>query len=673
MRTLFLVCSKTSGKLSRAWLLIRIFFYFSFLMKLKESLFQKAKRAFFYFYPVVSYLFSFFPLSPFACFILFSRRFGLRFFRILLRELPPKISGKDEMRKLADFVFRKNFSRAYICEFFYILGEHELALESIFKSRFFYSEPLLACFWCAKILFELAEFERAKFFIAAIPFSNNESNEITAIRWQLFLLCGELKPALFFLREQQARQSEELVRGCAHQNMAARYPRNYIPLRQDIESGEEGLLYDAYNFLGQRMTHIGEGQLGPPLYAQAFDAQKKLRKKPPFISRELSGFLRARGCELDNLVILPWEWVSQVGHLGMLDILLRMGRLGWWSGFAVLLAPEDRVANFEMLKLFRGLVTVLVPGVDIKSELAGELFSLQRYYGLSFNAWEMPDGQVVPWQEAGAKLMYRRDIAAQYHPLQDAFDRQLERAQEIKREESLFRAHWGMGPEDWYVCLHFRDASFYGDIPGTGQSHRNTQVDPYLNAIEYITQQGGWVIQMGGSNAPALPKMHRVIHYGHSRFKTESMDLQLVRNCFFFIGTTSGLTNLAVSFNKHCALVNCITPDAQLWHDRVRFALKPIMHQRRMLTQKELTSAPWRWRQFQASVLRRYGAQYLENSADEILETVKEVEELARLRECHEEPDLIIERWRKELVFPEYYGAGLPSLYYLKKHQENFL
>ena len=39
---------------------------------------------------------------------------------------------------------------------------------------------------------------------------------------------------------------------------------------------------------------------------------------------------------LDELRIIPEEWTTQIGHLGMLDILFRMRELGWWSGKAVM-------------------------------------------------------------------------------------------------------------------------------------------------------------------------------------------------------------------------------------------------------------------------------------------------------------------------------------------------
>ena len=47
---------------------------------------------------------------------------------------------------------------------------------------------------------------------------------------------------------------------------------------------------------------------------------------------ELKQLLDAMEISFDELRIIPEEWTTQIGHLGMLDILFRMRDLGWWSG-----------------------------------------------------------------------------------------------------------------------------------------------------------------------------------------------------------------------------------------------------------------------------------------------------------------------------------------------------
>jgi putative glycosyltransferase (TIGR04372 family) len=231
-----------------------------------------------------------------------------------------------------------------------------------------------------------------------------------------------------------------------------------------------------------------------------------------------------------------------------------------------------------------------------------------------------------------------------------------------------------MAPDDWYVCLHLRDGSFYGEVRGLGQSHRNSDVDNYRAAIEHITGLGGWVIKLGSKGSPKLPPMPRVIDYARSPYKSSLMDLSLIRGARLFIGTTSGLTNVPISFGVPAALVNCISTDAQFWHRQVRFTPKQIILQNGCaVAQTELTQSPWRWRVFDAGVLARHGATLVDNTADEILETVKEVMALATGKTDDYAAsvgaaDDLYSRWQESLSMPHFYGGARISLYYLKKH-----
>ena len=464
---------------------------------------------------------------------------------------------------------------------------------------------------------------------------------------------------------------------CPHQNIAGRYSSDYVATALDRAAGADGRIYDGCNFIGQRVVHVGAGQLCAGIFAAALRAQKRLHAELPQPSAALQQLLKQSGIAFEDLRILPVEWFTQIGHLGMMDILFRMRTLGWWQGSALFLVPTDKVANHAFLSLFEPDGTLVPVHRDTDPELAAELFSLQRYCGLSFNAFELPSGEIVPWQEAGAIAMRQYETEGRGAPLRDAFDRRFGALDAVSGPAEQVMRDWGLGPDDWYVCLHMRDAAHYGETAGTGQTHRNASVECYLSAIDYITRQGGWVIKLGGAASPKLPKMARLIDYGRSKFKSEIMDLHLIRHARFFIGTTSGLTNVAISFDIPCALVNCITTDAQLWHSKVRFALKPIrLNDGRQVSQRELTSTPWRWRVFSAEVMSRYAAAALDTSADDLLETVKEVHCLATgtryTPPIAVAPDLI-ERWQASLEIASFYGGALPGLYFLQKNAADLL
>ncbi|HEX2548887.1 MAG TPA: TIGR04372 family glycosyltransferase, partial [Gammaproteobacteria bacterium] len=194
----------------------------------------------------------------------------------------------------------------------------------------------------------------------------------------------------------------------------------------------------------------------------------------------------------------------------------------------------------------------------------------------------------------------------------------------------------------------------------------------------FITSQGGWVIKMGSKKSQKLPRIPKVIDYARSKFKSELMDIYIIKKSHYFIGTTSGLTNIATSFEKPCVLVNCITIDSQFWPEKVRFALKKIsISPGKILSQRQLTSTPWRWRVFDAEILKQYDATIINNSSDEILETVKEVHSIVNNDESYiknfDDSETLLKQWQNSLEIKEFYGAALPSIYYLSKHQNDFI
>jgi putative glycosyltransferase (TIGR04372 family) len=528
----------------------------------------------------------------------------------------------------------------------------------------------------ARALFELGEFEQARTILTSVGDKEAFDLDSSFAHFRgLLELCAdnesEAGPAL----RTAAIDMPHLM--APHQNLAARDPSHYRPTQLDVGAGPDGRLFDAYNFLGQRVTHVGMGQLSTRLYAKAFEAQKRLQKSAPPVSPECLSYLAELGVSLSNVRIFASEWTTQIGHEGMLDIELRMRDLGWWEGEPIVLVKSGKVANLEFLSLFEDRVKLLSVESSVPHSIARELFSLQRYCGLSFNAFEMPDGAVVQWSEAAALAIHQWDEEGRPPPLRVVFDRKFQSSETLATILDRARRSWGMMPDDWYVCLHLRDGAFYGEAKGVGQSHRNSKFENYRAAIEYITSQGGWVIKLGAKDSLELPPMPRVIDYARSPYKSNLMDLSLIRSARMFIGTTSGLTNVAISFGVPAALVNCISTDAQLWHGQVRFIPKQIVLQNgSAIAHTELTRSPWRWRAFDAGVLARHGATPVDNTPDEILETVKEVMALwtntadAYAASVEGASDLR-SRWQENLSMPHFYGGARISLYYLKKHEKS--
>jgi putative glycosyltransferase (TIGR04372 family) len=178
-----------------------------------------------------------------------------------------------------------------------------------------------------------------------------------------------------------------------------------------------------------------------------------------------------------------------------------------------------------------------------------------------------------------------------------------------------------------------RDASTRGETVGAGGSIRNTTFENYIAAARCITGQSGWVIRMAVPKRSPCPRWRVSSTMLEAPIKMAKMDIHLVRKARMFIVTTSGFAYFASNFGIPPAVVNAISSVGLLWSVDTRFALNPI-HTRngRMLSQREPMSEQWCWAHPTHEILPHAVLTVSENSAAEIIETVKEV--FARLRDA---------------------------------------
>lgn len=457
-----------------------------------------------------------------------------------------------------------------------------------------------------------------------------------------------------------------------HQNLSTRCPGpgtdqdTYVPTSLDYEAGPDGRIYDVANYFAQRLVHAGHGEFCSQVYGKAFAAQDRLIAAGPTLSVEMRAFLNAHSLDIRALRLAPPEWCAQIGHIGMLEILLRMRELGWWSENLIILVDDVRTANWFCVDLFRDKATVIIKGKTVSDALWAEFISLQRYIGFAFGAWRLADGRVVPWQDGGAMALMEWHQKKRGTPFRDNFDARISADHALREAYRAFRKDVGLADGQWFICLHLRDGGYYKESEASGQNHRNTGFREYLDAIKYVHSLGGAVVRLGGPEAQPAPVMEGLIDYARSKHKSDALDLLLIREAKAFLGTTSGLTNMAISLDVPSALVNCITTDAQLWNEKVRFALKPIRAvDGSFLTQYQVTGEK-RWVQSSSLVLSQHELVPEANSSDEILETLKQVLDLADGNDL----DLkYVEEWKNNLFENHFYGAAVIGSYFYKKYK----
>jgi putative glycosyltransferase (TIGR04372 family) len=433
-------------------------------------------------------------------------------------------------------------------------------------------------------------------------------------------------------------------------------------------------LFYAYRDLTLYSYHNGEGHLVPLLCRKTLEIQATLRRSLPQPSPELRKLLDSFGiADLADVKLLWPDWAGQIGHNGHLNVHFMMRQMGWWSGSPILLTLNHRIANPAFLSLFEELCPVLMLGKNISPALWHELASLIPFLGVSHQIFQFKDGRSMYWNDAGAMAVAEWEAQNRGYPLREIYDRRIAANDGVVEKFAALKSKWRMAPNDWHVCLHMRDGGARGERDGVGESIRNTSLDSYMDAIHYVTEQGGWIIRMGSPKVPALPKMERVIDYARLSDQSPEMDIHLMRTARMFIGTTSGFAYVASSLGIPTAMVNALSSVGLIWSKDTRFALKLVRtREGRLLTQSEVTSEKWRWAFPTHEALANAGPMVGENSADEILETVKETLALTSVGPSAPASPWL-EAWRRSVTIPGFYGAAEPSAYFLEKYGKDFV
>jgi putative glycosyltransferase (TIGR04372 family) len=447
----------------------------------------------------------------------------------------------------------------------------------------------------------------------------------------------------------------------AHQNYAGRYDiPNYKPKAWELREAGRLLIYDNYGQLAEDMFLLGSFEGSFKLYQQMLDCQQAFRE---FIPADLVDRLAVCNPAFDRnkpVRLLPYEWVIQFGHIGLLDSYIKMARLGMYpDANYVVLAPENKISNREYLDYWGQHFTIVHD-----DDLVADLFPYQRLIGDNFMAYPGEGGTAEPWTRAAARAQITWAEQGRAPLLSLA-------ASDMQRGRDVLAA-LGVPADAWYVGLHVREGSYYGESSGGMSTHRNAQIEDYFPAIKAITDRGGYVIRLGDSSMRPLPEMPGVLDYALSAQKSSQADIFFCATSRFIIGTTSGLTTAALSFGTPMLLVNCISNDWQLWSPATDFIVKPVwdIRGKRVLSLAETCSQPVQGYLINAIVMRRHGLEAIPNTPHEIESAV--VYKLARLGgEILPDADPLMVSYREAMAGnPMMFGAARPVLPFLKEHPQ---
>lgn len=224
----------------------------------------------------------------------------------------------------------------------------------------------------------------------------------------------------------------------------------------------------------------------------------------------------------------------------------------------------------------------------------------------------------------------------------------------------------GIGPDAWFVCFMARDGSYLNEqkeFRGSNwdyHNYRNSDINSFLKAAEYIAQEGGFVVRMGSIVQNDLPKERhsRIIDYS-SEYRSDFMDIYLMSHCKFFFADSCGIVNACTIFGVPVAYTNVAIYEFGGFLKEDLFILKKMYStvEKRYLTYEEVFNSEIS-RFYTTEDFKKRGLSLEENTSDEILDLVMEMNGRLNGISSTTEEDDALQRGFHALYLPEHRSYG---------------
>ena len=162
---------------------------------------------------------------------------------------------------------------------------------------------------------------------------------------------------------------------------------------------------------------------------------------------------------------------------------------------------------------------------------------------------------------------FKKNIYVKFDTDRDVNDylRNFKRPNFIKSSEKFegFRILEKMGipKESEIVLFHARDSKYlantFPEADYSYHNYRDSDINNYLPATEYLAKMGIYSIRMGKIvEKPIHTKSNYVFDYANSKYRSDFMDMFLGSVCKFFISSGTGIDAVTDFFNKPNLWVN---------------------------------------------------------------------------------------------------------------------
>lgn len=126
-----------------------------------------------------------------------------------------------------------------------------------------------------------------------------------------------------------------------------------------------------------------------------------------------------------------------------------------------------------------------------------------------------------------------------------------------------FLKQLGLHIKSKIICLIIRDESYLKkNFPNSNwdyHSYRNSNIENYIDSINFLLKKGYIVFRMGKISEKKINVKHKnFFDYSNSNYRSDFLDIWLLKRCDLCISTSSGLDEVARLFCKPTIIVNFV-------------------------------------------------------------------------------------------------------------------
>lgn len=359
---------------------------------------------------------------------------------------------------------------------------------------------------------------------------------------------------------------------------AIRFLRNVISRHPEIA--------DAHVFLGIELEHQGasseaqmEFQIALKIGAKSVEILNELtrilysangqRERSIICWKRL--FLETNKSLLSSeVLILDAPWTVAIGHFAILDAYLKASILGLVPSKKKVLIARDGIypASGDLYVTNRGILNLFSNLIEIADtpEAIARYDAMGKSLCQPMTVMERIAGDLEFWPRIAteAQEQWEKENRAPLITVPDEY---------MKFCRSALAA-LGIPDNAWFVTLHVRDTFSWAD--DKTNHARNADIQSYILAVRSVHARGGFVVRLGDRRMPAVNLGNGFIDYAHSTLKSELLDVLLISQARFHIGTDSGLSILPGIFGVPCAYTNWMPPGTFSWYGNSFYILKEL-------------------------------------------------------------------------------------------------